>query len=354
MHVLSQNRLSGAENVAADICLMFEGVHEMAYCSPEGPIRYALHDRGVPYISLPVMSLSALKRAIKNYNPAIIHAHDVRATLISVFAAEGRPVISHLHGNSEEMRRLSIKSLLYFLTALKTEQIIVVSDSCLDDYYFKNKIAHKTICLPNTIYPERIYRLMNKDPNEYRFDFVYLGRISYPKDPQRIAKVASTVLKNCPNATFGVIGEGEQKLTDIMKAIFKAEGVSDRVTFTGRLSFPYKALKKAKFLLMCSRFEGSPIAALEAMALGVPIVSTPVDGLKHIIRHGVSGFLADEDGALSEFGCELLRNVSLQQRMSENTLKRFKEVCDFETYRYALGEIYTNIHNRKTRSSHAV
>jgi hypothetical protein len=51
LHILSTNTLSGAENVAADICMMFRDEYEMAYCSLDGPIKDSLCGRGVNFIS---------------------------------------------------------------------------------------------------------------------------------------------------------------------------------------------------------------------------------------------------------------------------------------------------------------
>ena len=339
LHVLSSSKLSGAENVAADICMMFQGVHDMTYCSPDGEIKSALADRDVKFIALTKLNTTELKRSIEICKPDIIHAHDVRATVLSVYVSGKIPVISHLHGNIEDMRKIGIKSILYMFAAKKLKKIIVVSESCLDDYFFRKQIERKTICLTNIIYFRRIERLIDKDPKEYNFDFMYIGRLCYPKNPQRVAKIASVVLRQCSTTTFGVIGEGELK--NEMETVFRKEGVSDRATFTGQLAFPYKVLKQTKCILMCSRFEGTPIAALEAMALGIPIVSTPVDGMVKLIDDGITGYLSDDDATLSDRVITVIKEEQLRAQLSKNAEDKIKKSMDIQKYCENLLKVYT-------------
>lgn len=342
LHILNcSDYLTGAENVAADICMMYKGEHNMAYCSPDGPLRQDLEDRNVQFIPLKKMTISELRRAINAFKPDIIHAHDIRATVFAACVSSGIPVISHLHANMEDMRKIGLKSFLYLLASIKVKKVIVVSESCLLDYIFKKQIEKKTICIRNIIYTPRIELLIAKDQNEYDFDFVYIGRLCNQKNPERVAKVASAVLKQCPSATFGIIGEGMLKSN--MEAVFQKEGIIEKVVFTGKLAYPYKALKQAKCMLMCSRYEGTPIAALEAMALGVPIVSTPVDGMSLIVDNGVTGFLSDEDTILVSRVYELLSNSQLKNDMSENAKSRLKQIFDYDAFKDKLEEVYMHV-----------
>lgn len=61
--------------------------------------------------------------------------------------------------------------------------------------------------------------------------------------------------------------------------------------FGGFRKNPYKILKNSQVMIMTSRWEGLGMCALEAMALGVPVVSTPTGGLCEIIEDGKNGFL---------------------------------------------------------------
>ena len=338
LHILNSSKLSGAENVVADICMMFKDEHEMAYCSKDGIIKQALDDRNVRFIPIENLSTSELKRVIKSYKPDIIHAHDSRATFTASLVSKKIPLISHLHGNHEDMRKITIKSLLYLFSTLKVKAIISVSESCINEYYFKKFINKKNTTLRNVLHFNRIEHLLEKDKNQYEFEFVFLGRFSYPKNPARVAKVASMVLKKLPNVKFGIIGEGELK--DEMDKVFSEMNVSDQVVFTGRLSYPYKALKSAKCMLMCSRYEGLPIAALEAMALGIPIISTPVDGMKELILHDKTGYLLNSDEDLAEHTSNVIQDNNLQKQLSKNIANRFHVLNDEISYKEKLKELY--------------
>ncbi|AQQ54234.1 glycosyltransferase [Planococcus lenghuensis] len=347
LHILSSDRLSGAENVAADICMMFEGEHESAYCSPDGTIREALGNRNIQFVPLQKVTPTEVRKAIQQFEPDLIHAHDIRATTVAAFVSGKIPVISHLHGNGEEMRRVSPKSVAYLLSVKKVKKIITVSESIAQEYKFGTFIQGRNTFMRNIIYVPRVHKLVQRDSNDYAFDFVYLGRLSYPKNPTRIAEVAASVLQDLPEATFGVIGDGELK--EDMVRVFESRGVRDRVVFTGNLPYPYKALKQAKCMLMCSRFEGTPIAALEALALGVPIVSTSVDGMVDMVDDRVTGYLRQENKGLIEAVKSLLTDPNLQKKMKEASVMKFERLNNEGGYRSELNHIYTQAQSKKRK-----
>ncbi|WP_051258409.1 glycosyltransferase [Atopococcus tabaci] len=341
LHVLYTSQLSGAENVVADICMMFEGEIETAYCSPDGTIRSALDDRNVRFLPMKKFTYLELKRVIRTFDPDLIHAHDVRATVLASLAAGDIPLISHLHVNKDDMARATVKSILYKWAVEKAEKVIMVSTSCLDEYRYKAAIKEKAVLLENVLNPDRVEKLANYDKKDYGFDFVFIGRLTDQKDPERIARVASKVLQKVPGSRFGIIGEGPLKKD--MERIFEQEQVSDQVTFTGRLSYPYRALKDSSCLLMCSKYEGTPIAALEAMALSVPIVSTPADGMKQLVVPHETGFLSTNDEELAESVVHLLTSLDLQEDMSKASYRYYQRLNDHEAYKKKLADLYKTV-----------
>lgn len=99
-------------------------------------------------------------------------------------------------------------------------------------------------------------------------------------------------------------------------------------------------LHDSKVMIMTSRWEGTPMCALEAMALGVPIVGTPVDGLKAIIKDGETGYLSNDDAELAEKVCAVLQDEALHSKMSFAAIKTSRILNDNERYKNALLQVY--------------
>ena len=74
------------------------------------------------------------------------------------------------------------------------------------------------------------------------------------------------------------------------------------------------------------------MCALEAMALGTPVVSTPSDGMKDLIEDGVDGNLSDEDAVLAEDILKIVEDPDHRRLLSENAAKKFAKINDEEKY----------------------
>ena len=82
------------------------------------------------------------------------------------------------------------------------------------------------------------------------------------------------------------------------------------------------------------------MSVLEAMALGVPVVSTPVDGIADVVESGVTGYLEETNEKLAERLQELLTDPAKQKQMSEASKRRFEQICDLKQYRETLEQVY--------------
>ena len=339
LHVLPSNSFSGAENVVCQIIKMFSGSdYKMYYCSPDGRIRDALEENNIDFLPLREFSVKELKRIISETKPDIIHAHDMRAGFYVSLACGKIPFISHIHNNDFDSRGLSLESLLFYHAAKKAKHIFWVSESSFEGYKFHDRFKDKSSVLYNVIDKAALIKKMETDTGEYDFDIAYVGRLTEPKDPIRLMNVFADIIKAMPDVKIAVAGTGD--MAEQTKSFAEQLKIIDNVKFLGFMSNPYKLLYSSKLMIMTSKWEGTPMCALEAMALGVPIVSTPTDGLCELVNDGKTGFLSSDNAVLSEKCIEIIKDAGLRQTLSENTLKKAEELLLITVYKAALDAEY--------------
>lgn len=333
LHLLSSNKYSGAENVVCTIIDKMGSKYDSYYCSPNGEINDILNDKKIKYIPIKKLSYKEINKIIKKVSPDIIHAHDNKATVLASFFNRRCKIISHIHGNNKIMNSINLKSFLFNLISKRIYRFIWVSDSSLDDYYFKDKILNRSIVLYNIIDEHSIRDKAKEYTVGKKYDLIYLGRLGYPKNPLRLLKILKMVKDYKKDITLAIVGDGEDK--EVMEKTVKENGLTKNVDFYGFKKNPYPILNSSNILIMTSLYEGTPMCALEAQALGKPIIATPVDGLKKIVVQDVNGFLTDDDEIFSNKIIELLK-----LNLKENVQKEFKKRNNIDTYLNEISKLY--------------
>ena len=287
LHILCSKRFSGAENVVCQIIRMFENDkrYEMVYCSPDGEIRRALAQRGVNFIAVKSATPANIRRVIKRVKPTVIHAHDMRATLLAALTCGSIPMISHLHGNSMGAGKPTVKAVLYKWAAKRARRIFWVSEHACEAYRYKRLIENKSSVLFNVVDAGAIREKAQCAQVKDGYDVVYIGRLEYPKNPERIIRILEMVTGADASVTAAVVGGGD--LEGEIRRLVAERGLGDRIRMTGFVDNPLGIMKNAKVMIMASLQEGMPISALEAICLGVPIVCTPAGGLSRLVINGV-------------------------------------------------------------------
>lgn len=335
MHILSTNTFSGAENVVCQIIELYKNdAIQMVYTAPNGNIEKTLKEKEIPFLGMKKFSFKEVKKAIQTFQPTIIHAHDVKASVFSSFASKNIPVISHIHGNSEKMRVFSLKSWLYKVASKKIKHIFWVSDSSLQSYYFKSAVEKKSSVLRNIVNPTEIEKKAEmKDTKSY--DIVFLGRLIPLKNPIRLLHIFEIIEKVRPKTTFALIGDGV-----LRPKIEKYIQNKNNIVLLGYQDNPYPYLKRAKVMLMASVLEGTPMCALEANALSIPIVATPTDGLVELVKQNETGFLSDDDALLAQFILKLLEEENFYKNVQKNIKREFTKQNNRAKYKEQLDKIY--------------
>lgn len=114
-----------------------------------------------------------------------------------------------------------------------------------------------------------------------------VGRLHYQKNFPLFLEVAAQVLAREPRAFFVIAGEGPERaaLEDLSRRL----GIASRVRFLGFVKDMPMLYQGLDLLLLTSHFEGTPLTVLEAMAMGVPVVASRVDGVTEVLDNGRDG-----------------------------------------------------------------
>ena len=205
------------------------------------------------------------------------------------------PVITTLHGTDITLlgKDPSFEPVISFAIN-QSDAVTAVSSSLRSDTYKLFGINTDIEVIPNFICPTHF---INLEGVHNRADFAsenesLICHISNFRPVKRVQDVIETfaLLSKRRPARLMMVGDGPDR--PAAERLARELGVGERVTFLGKLKNPLEALAIADLFLLPSESESFGLAALEAMACGVPVVATEAGGLPEVIRHGVSGMLA--------------------------------------------------------------
>jgi len=155
--------------------------------------------------------------------------------------------------------------------------------------------------------------------------------------------VARRVLDAHPDAHFLLVGDGPER--GEVERVRAELGLAERVHLCGLQADVRPYLSAMDAYLMSSQFEGLPIAMLEAMSTGLPVVATAVGGIPEVVREGREGHLA-EPGDVATLGAGLVGLLAEPRRlaaMGEAARERVGAAFGMRRMQAALEEIYREV-----------
>ena len=157
-----------------------------------------------------------------------------------------------------------------------------------------------------------------------------VGRLVPVKAHEVLISAMSAVLKEFPNAKLGICGDGV--LRPNLEAQIKLLDLESAVKLFGEQGNVAKFLFSADVFVLPSRSEGLPMALLEAMSAGLPVVATGLDGVAEVVLEGEHGLFApiDDSDALANVILQLLRDPSMRARMGTAARRRVDEMYSID------------------------
>lgn len=341
LHILNTSSYSGAENVAITIITNMTENVKVCYTSFDGPIRNKLNENDIEFKSINKLSVSEVRRLIKEFKPDIIHAHDFRTSVVTAFSTNRIPVISHLHNNSPWLKSINLYSLIYLLVSFKLKRIICVSESIIKEYIFSFIFKNKMINMSNPIDLSRIKKQsLEKHIGLKSYDIAFIGRLTKQKNPIEFIEIVYKLVQFKTNLKVVMIGTGE--LYDSCLNRINQLQLTKNIDLMGYLNNPLPILSKSKVLCMTSIWEGFGLVAIEALALGVPVVAKPVGGLIEIVNEDC-GLLTDNiDMFVNEVNM-LVESLDYHKMKSTCALKRSYKFDNIIHYIKKLNKLYDEV-----------
>ena len=176
--------------------------------------------------------------------------------------------------------------------------------------------------------------VLKANPRDHRFirerpKIAIIGRLSKEKGHAFFIGAAKKIVDEIPRSTFYIIGDGYLR-TELEQQV-KELKVEKNFVFTGFVAPPIQILTEIDLIIVASIFEGIPLALLEVMNMGIPVVSTNVGGIPDVIQHGHNGLLVESGDADAIFrsAMRLLSDEELYKKISANSKISMKEEFDY-------------------------
>lgn len=302
--------------------------------------------------------LKAIRDIVLKHDINLIHAHeyksDLFACLIRLWMWRRRiALISTAHAwvilgfRGALYRRLDLFLMKFF------DRLIAVSHATKAEMVAEGLPSEKIEMIHNGIDTEVWSPHQRSNAFREELDMVgvfpvigYVGRINSEKDLETWLRAASAVAQKYPQARFVIVGDGRDGATGASLERLASElGMRNQVLFPGYRSDLQSVYSAFDVFMLSSRREGLPNSLLEAMAMGLPVVTTDVAGAKELVVDGQTGFVLPQGDAMG-MGQALLKLVEdrlLLKRMGEEGRRRVEREFSFANRMSRIENLYADV-----------
>jgi len=323
----------------------------------EESMEYLVEELDVPLRRLPALqrelsppgdarAVRELIAIIRAERPDVLHTHTAKAggtgRVAALLTRGARPdVVVHTYhghvlrgyfGRGKETFYRTLERVL----AHATDRLIAVSEEVCDDLVSLGVAPRsKFVVIPygfdlsartNGTEADRARIRADLGADETTFVVGWVGRLTAIKRPLDLVRVLAALVAEGTDARLCIVGDGPER--EAVEALAASLGVADRLHVAGyreRLGEWYAAFDA---FCLTSANEGTPVAAIEALAAGRPVVATRVGGTPAVVEEGLSGYLADEGdvATLAARLAGLAADPAVRARMAADGAARMHEL----------------------------
>jgi len=343
LHIVSSGGIYGIERVLLNLlpALQRQGHRAGLVCmSPAGSVGaqvgQAAANLGIPvwyagYAGrLSASGLLRLHSTIASCRPRIVHLHGYKATILAgaVCLARHVPAVATYHGEASkalDLPRLPMYGAIETRVLRRLRGVIAVSEPVREELIRRRVPRERVSVIPNGICDRSDPRAHATAlaPSGFAPTLLTVGRLIREKNVAMALGMLARLRQRHSRAGLVVAGEGP--LGPALRERARALGIAEWVTFLGFVDDVRGLFSRCDCFLLPSSTEGMPIALLEAMAAGAPIVASSVGGIPAAITDGVEGVLVPPGDAELLFSAvsRVLDDPVLGQALGARARARF-------------------------------
>lgn len=308
------NRMNAMGHQVEIVCLKYDDVY---YQTDDG-VKVVLAD----HLGHNLPELFWLRKHIFQEKPDVVIAFTEGVYCFTIAALLGIkiPVIA-----SERLDPLAMtwkRNLLKRLLLPYADWLVVQTKTIKE--YFPKSIQKKISVIYNPVKNEAFASIDNGqwiiDSKENRI--ISVARLFPQKNQEMMIKAFAQIVNKYPDWKLVIYGEGPRRQS--LQLIIDNLQLTNRVLLPGRTEKVIEELQKSKIFCLSSDYEGMSNSMIEAICVGLPIVSTKVSGTDELIEDGINGYLVeigDERGMANALE-ELIQNEEMMKQMAEKNKQK--------------------------------
>ena len=261
-----------------------------------------------------------LRKYVKKERPdvAIAFTEGVYCFTITALLGTKMPVIAseRLDPSAMSWKRNLLKRIL-----LPYASWLVVQTQSIKAY-FPKKIQRKTSIIYNPV-NEKVFQQVENEPS--RIDWkqnriISVARLFPQKNQQMMIRAFAKIADGFPDWQLVIYGDGP--LRENLESLVAELQLQDRVLLPGRTETVIEELRKSKIFCMSSDYEGMSNSMIEAICVGLPVVTTNVSGTNELVQNGVNGWVVScgDVEMLADVLMKFMSDVSLIETMSKQNI----------------------------------
>ena len=261
-----------------------------------------------------------LQQIVNEFEPDVIHAHLYYGVFFKALARTQIPLLYTHHSH-----RLGKGRFLYPLLNKIVNQYIGVSRDCAD--VLRKAGASRVSVIYNGVNAKRLIVKDAQKASE-NVKIISVGRLAQAKNFPLLIEAMRLLFKRRnelqTKISFMIAGEGPLK--EALQNQINSNYLTENITLLGNRSDIPELLNQSDLFVMSSDYEGLPIALLEAMMTGLPVVVTDVGGCRDVVEECNAGIVVSPGSAVSiaEAMERIIDNPKLQKEFSSNALENSK------------------------------